>query len=111
MLQLLYGRCRVYFRSLHWHLRVDSSYVIECSFSLTLIINDMKRTHKKEKVFKSKKPSRGSKHVPGPAASTSTSTGTADLMPSTPSFDLDGTANAQVTVGVSVRVYLRPSHL
>ena len=64
----------------------------------------MKRTHEEKEVFKSKKPYRGSMHGPGTVASTSTSTGTTDLITSIPSFDSDGTANAQVTAGVSVRV-------
>ena len=85
---------------------LNSTYVIKCSFSLTftLIINDMKRFNKK--ISKSKKPSLGSLHGPGPlaAASTSTSTGTTVLMPSIPSFELDGTARVQVAAGVSVRV-------
>ena len=67
----------------------------------------MKRTHMKKKVFKSKKskkPSRGSMHGPGTAASISTTTGTTDLMPSIPACDSDGIASAQVAAGVSVRV-------
>ena len=71
----------------------------------------MKRTHGEKEVFISKKRSRGSKHGPGTAASTSTSTGTTDLVPSIPSFDSAGTTSAQVTAGVSVSVQLRPSHL
>ena len=73
-------------------------------FLFTSIINDMKRIY--GKIFKSKKPSLGSLHGPGPqaAASTLTSTGTTDFMPSIPSFDSDGTASAQVTAGLSVRV-------
>ena len=64
----------------------------------------MKRFYRK--VIKSKKPSLSSLHGPGPlaAASTLTSTGTTDLMPFIPSFDSDGTASAQVTAGLSVRV-------
>jgi hypothetical protein len=85
-----------------------STYVIERSFSLTLIINDMKRIYKK--FFKSKKPSLGSIHGPGPATSASTLiTSTADFMPPIPASD--ATASAQVTAGVSVSVQLRPSHL
>ena len=83
----------------------NSAYVIERSFTFTftlLIINDMKRIY--GKIFKSKKPSLGSLHGPGPltAPSTLTSSGTTGLglMPSIPSFDSDGTASA----GVSVRV-------
>ena len=58
------------------------------------------------KVFESEKPSLVSLHEPGSltADSTSTSTGTTSLMPSIPSFDSDGTASAQVTAGLSVRV-------
>jgi hypothetical protein len=68
----------------------------------------MKRSH--EKAFKSKIPSLGSIHGPGPATSTSTLiTSTTDLMPSIPASD--ATASAQVTAGVSVSVQLRPSHL
>ena len=81
-------------------------------FSLTLIINDMKRIFKK--VFKSKKPSLGSIHGRGhePASATSTSTliiSTTDLMPSIHASA--ATASAQVIPGVSVSVQLRPSHL
>ena len=78
-------------------------YVIECFFTFTFnlnIIYDMKRMFKK--IVKSKNPSLGSIHGPGPAALTSTSTGTTDLMASIPAFDADGTASAQVTAGVSV---------
>ena len=84
---------------------VNSNYVIKCSFSFTLnlnIIYDMKRMFKK--ISKSKKPSLGSIVGRGPAASTSTSTGTTDLMPSFPACDSDRTASAQVTAGLSVRV-------
>ena len=88
---------------------LNSTYVIKCSLSFTVIINDMKRIYKS--VFKSKKPSQSSIHGPGPATSTSTSTGTTDLIPSIPSFDSVGTASTQVNAGVSVRVQLRPSHL
>ena len=83
--------------------KLNSTYVIKCSFSFTVIINDMKRTHEENEVFKSKKPY-WAIHGPGTVASTSTSTGTTDLITSIPSFDSDGTANAQVTAGVSVRV-------
>ena len=85
-----------------WPSQLHLCYVIKCSFSFTAIINDMKRIYRK--VFKSKKPSLGSIHGHGLAASTSTSTGTTDLMPSIPAFDSDGTVSAQVTAGVSVRV-------
>ena len=91
---------------------LNSTYVIKCSlsFTFTLIINDMKRFYRK--IIKSKKPSLGSLHGPGPLApaSTSTSTGTTVLMPSIPSFDSDGTASVQVAAGVSVRL-ASPSHL
>ena len=70
----------------------------------------MKRIYKK--VFKSKKPSLGSIHGPGPATSTSTViTSTTDLMPLIPACDSDATVSAQVSAGVSVSVQLRPSHL
>ena len=66
----------------------------------------MKRIYRK--LFKSKKPSLGSIHGQGPAASTSTNTGTPDLMPFIPqaqaACDSDGIASAQVTAGLSVRV-------
>jgi hypothetical protein len=75
-----------------WYLSVFT-YVIERSFSLT---STMKRIYKK--VFKSKKPSLGSIHGPGPANSTSSVTS-------------DATASAQVTAGVSVSVQLCPSRL
>ena len=85
-----------------------SNYVIERSFSLTLITNDMKRIYKK--VFKSKIPPLGSIHGPGPATSTSTLiTSTTDLMPSIPASD--ATASVQVTAGVTVSVQLHQSHL
>ena len=84
-----------------------STYLIERSFSLTLIINDMKRIY--ENVSKSKEPSLGSIHGPRPATSTSTLiTSTTDLIPSIPS---DATANAQVAAGVTVSVQLAQSHL
>ena len=72
----------------------------------------MKRFYKK--VFKSKKPSLGSIHEPGPATSTSTHiTSTTDLLPSI--LTSDATAIAQVTsdvqVSVSVTVRLRLSLL
>ena len=96
MLQL-YERCRP-----------DTvTYVIECSYSFTLITNDMKRIYRR--VFKSKKPSLGSIHGSGPA----TSTGTTDPVPSILACgsELDGTTSAQVAAGVSVSVQLRPLHL
>ena len=83
---------------------IATPYVIECSFSFTFnlnIIYDMKRMFKK--VFKSKNPSLGSIHGRGPASSTSTSTGTTDLMASIPAFDANVTASAQITAGDSVR--------
>lgn len=66
----------------------------------------MKHTHKKKKVSKSKKPSRGLMHGPGLAASPSTSTGTTNLMPSIPACDSEsvGTASAHVIAGVGVSV-------
>ena len=62
----------------------------------------MKRLYKR--VFKSKKPSVGSIHGPGPASFASTSTGTTDPMPSLLACDTesDGTTSAQVTASVSV---------
>ena len=83
------------------------------SHSFTLIINDMNRTYKKNKSFKSKKSYRRPKHGPELATSTSTSTGTTDLMLSIPDCDteLDGTTSAQVVAGVSVSVQLRPSYI
>ena len=86
------------------------TYVIECFYPFTLIINDMKRLYKR--VFKSKKPSVGSIHGPGPASFASTSTGTTDPMPSLLACDTesDGTPSAQVTASVSV-IQFRPSHL
>ena len=57
-----------------------------------------------KKIFKSKKPSLGSIHGLGPAASTSTSTGATDLMLSVPACDSDGTASAQGAAGISVSV-------
>jgi hypothetical protein len=100
----LYERCRVFESArIVWVSWCISSYVIERFFSLTLIIDDMKRIYKK--VFKStgKKPSLGSIHGPGPATSTSTLiTSSTDLMPSIPASD--ATASAQVTAGVSVSV-------
>ena len=71
-------------------------------FLFNTVINDMKRFYRK--VFNSKKPSLVSIHGRGPAALTSTSTGTTDLMPSIPACDSDGTASAQATAGVNVRV-------
>ena len=44
---------------------VSSSKLSAVYFSLTLIINDMKRIFKKISKFKSKKPSLGSIHGPG----------------------------------------------
>ena len=73
------------------------------NFHSTLIIDEMNRNSKARKVYKFKKPSRGSTHGPGPAASTSTSTGnTTDLMPSIP--DSDGTTSARAAAGVGVSV-------
>jgi hypothetical protein len=69
----------------------------------------MKRIYKK--VFKSKKPSMGSIHGPGPATSTSTLITSTDLMPSVPATSSDATASAQVSAGVSVSIQLRASHL
>ena len=68
----------------------------------------MKRIYRK--IFKSKKPSPGSKHGPGPVTATLTSTST--LMPSTPDTS-DAAVRAEVTAGVShsVSVHLRPSRL
>jgi hypothetical protein len=81
-----------------------STYVIARSFSLTLIINDMKRFYKK--LFKSKRPSLGSIHGPEPATLTSTLiTNTAALIPMVPVSD--ATASAQVTDGASVSYQLR----
>ena len=68
----------------------------------------MKRIYKK--VFKSKKPSLGPIHGPGPATSTSTLiTRTTDIMPSIPGSD--ATTSVHVTAGVSVSVQLRQSYL
>ena len=78
------------------------------TFTFTLIIIDiMKRTYRKNKVFRHKKPYQRSMDGPEPATLTSASTGTtgSDLMPSVPTCDSD-TANAQVTAGVSVSVQL-----
>ena len=64
----------------------------------------MKRIYRK--IFKSKKPSLGSNHGPGPVASTLTSTlitSTTDLIPSVPVCDT--IASTQVTAGVSVSVF------
>ena len=61
-------------------------------------------------ISKSMEQSLGSIHGLGPAISTSTSTGAADLMLSVPACDSDGIASAQVTPGVNVSVQLRPSH-
>ena len=99
------------FNSNQWPVRKVnfSTYVIERSFSLPSIINDMKGIYKK--VFKSKKPSLGSIHGPVPATSTSTLiTSTTDLKPSISASDSDATASAQVAAGVSVSVQPRPSH-
>ena len=71
------------------------TYVIERPFSLTLIINDMKRIY--QKVYKSKKPSLGSKLAPGPATSELTLiTSTTDLMPFIPAttYTSDTTTSA-----------------
>ena len=73
-------------------------------------LNGMKHIYKK--VFKSKRPSLGSTHGPGPATSTSTSTlltRAADTIPSIPVQVGDMTASAQVTAGISVSFQLRPS--
>ena len=70
----------------------------------------MKRVYKK--IFKSKKPSLGSVHGPGPATLPSTlKTATTDLLPSNSAYDSDATVSAQVTAGVSVSVHLRSSRL
>ena len=89
----------------------NSPYVIEKPFSLTSIINDMKRDLKK--VLKSKKPSLGTIHGLGPATSTSTSAGPTDLMLFIPACDSksDRTTSAQGAAGVSVSVQLHPSHI
>ena len=68
----------------------------------------MKRIFKK--VFKSKKPSLGSVHGPGPATSISTFITSNDLIPQVYIPASDATASAQVTAGVSVSVLLRPSY-
>ena len=96
-----------------YHGHLNSTYVIDSPLSFTLIINDMNRTSKKNKSFTSKKPYRRPKHGPELATSTSTSTGTTDLMLSIPDcdFELDGTISAQVVAGVSVSFQLRRSHL
>ena len=106
---VLYERDRVY-----WYISTHLCNRDTLLFhSFTLIINDMNRTYKKNKSFKSKKPYRRPKHGPELATSTSTSTGTTDLMLSIPDCDseLDGTTSAQVAAGVSVSVRLRPSHI
>src|SRR6266446_5860461 len=87
------------------------TYVIEGSFSFTLIINDMKRKHSSEKDFKSKKPSLISTHGPGSATLTTLITSTTDLIPSISTTGSDATTSALVTAGVSVSVQLRPSLL
>ena len=88
-----------------------STYVIVKSFSLTLIIIDMKRKSSYEEISKFKKSSLSLIHGPGPATWTSTHiANTNDLIPSIPSGDT--TASTQVsTAGFSVSVQLRPSHL
>ena len=91
-----------------WKISITPSqltYVIKKPFSFTPIINDMKRALKK--VFKSKKPSLGTKDGLGPA------TGPTDLMQSSPAFysELDGTKSRQVAPGVSVSIQLHTSHL
>ena len=94
---------------------LNPTYVIETSFSFTLIIIDMKRTNKKNKAYKSKERiyDRRSMHEPqaGPSTLTSTSTSATDLMPYIPpACDLDATSSssARVTAGGSVSY---PSHL
>ena len=64
----------------------------------------MKRIY--ETVLKSKKPSLGSIHGPGPATSKSARAGTTDLLPSIPACDSesDGTVSAQVTDGAIVSI-------
>ena len=74
--------------------------------SLTLIIDDMKRTYRK--VFKLRRPSLDD-YVP--ATSTSTlMTSTSDPMPSILATSSDTTTNAEVTAGFSVSVQLYPLH-
>ena len=85
----------------NFHLCNQETFLF-CAFNL--IINDMKNIYKK--VFKSKKPSLGSIHGPGPATSMSISTGTTDLMPSVPACDSESD-ETQVATGVSVSVQLR----
>jgi hypothetical protein len=65
----------------------------------------MKREHSYEENSKSKKPSLGSIHGPGPATSTS------DLIPSIPATTSDATASAQVTAGVTSSVSVQRSAL
>ena len=103
----LQGRQKPYTRNSH-RSRVRSilpTYVIERSFSFTLIIIvDMKRTTSNN-AFKSKKPyDRRSMHGPGTSTSTSRSTSNTDLMPHIPACDLDATSSAQpeITAGGSV---------
>ena len=85
-----------------------TTYVIKWSSSFTVtLISDMKRKHSSEKDFKSKKPSLGLIHGPGPVNSASTPiTSTPDLMPSIPAGDSvsGATASSQVTAGVNVSV-------
>ena len=69
----------------------------------------MKRFYKR--LFKSKKPSLGSIHEPGPVTSASTSTGTIDPIPSIPAYHSESDGTAQVAAGVIVSVQLRSLHL
>ena len=92
----------------------ESTYVIKRSFpfAVTLLINDMKRKHSSEKDSKSKKPSLGLIHGPGPVNSSSTLiTSTSDLMPSIPAGDSVSGATASSQVSVNVSDQLCPSHL
>ena len=84
-----------------------STYVIDRSFSLTFIINDMERI---KNLFKSKKPALGPIRGPGQATSTSTLriSGT-DLMPTV--LSCDSVASAQVTADFNVSIQLRQFHL
>ena len=101
---MLYGNSQMFNSNL-------STYVIKRSFSLTLIINNMKHIYKK--LFKFKKPPLSSIHRPGPATLTLTLIkSTTGLMPSIPASDAsDAITSAQVTAGITVSVQLHQSHL
>jgi hypothetical protein len=107
--RVLKGSRRIAVRSILTMARWFSTYVIDRSFSLTFIVNDMKRIYKK--VFNSKKPSLGPIRGPGIATSTSTLiTSAADLIRPAPASSCDSDASAKVTADFNVSVQLRPYH-